>query len=195
MLSPMRYKDFTWPHNPRWYTIEYERVLAVDKVPFGRYHLQDLGPTRRVMRGEGEFIGPEAYRQFQQLAAVFYREGPGLLIHPVWQCANAYFAELSLRQEPRKDYVRYAFAFWESYDGYEDSLRTETARTGTGGTGGGSGPGTGPAGSGTWHTIRRDESLWSIARSYGMSLTELIGRNPQIKNPNLILAGEKVRVG
>ena len=56
MLSAMRYKEFTWPHNPRTYTIEYQRSMAVNKVPFGRYHLQDLGPTRRVMRGEGEFV-------------------------------------------------------------------------------------------------------------------------------------------
>ena len=45
----MRYKDYVWPHNPRTYTIDYERKMAAQKVPFGRYHLQDLGLTRRVM--------------------------------------------------------------------------------------------------------------------------------------------------
>ena len=43
-LAPMRYKDFVWPHNPRTYTIEYRRAMGEHKVPFGRYHLQDLGP-------------------------------------------------------------------------------------------------------------------------------------------------------
>ena len=38
------------------------------------------------------------------------------------------------------------------------------------------------------------ETLWGIAREYGVSLTDLIERNPQIKNPNLILVGERVRV-
>ncbi len=52
-LAPMRYKDYVWPHNPRVYSIDYERKMAVNKVPFGTYHLQDLGRTRRVMRGEG----------------------------------------------------------------------------------------------------------------------------------------------
>ncbi len=52
-LAPMRYKDYVWPHNPRVYSIDYERKMAVNKVPFGTYHLQDLGLTRRVMRGEG----------------------------------------------------------------------------------------------------------------------------------------------
>ena len=44
------------------------------------------------------------------------------------------------------------------------------------------------------HTVRRGETLWGIARDYGLSLTELIALNPQIKNPNLILAGEEVRL-
>ena len=25
-LSPMRYKGYTWPHNPRVYSIDYERM-------------------------------------------------------------------------------------------------------------------------------------------------------------------------
>ena len=76
-LTPMRYKNYTWPHNPRVYSIDYERKMAVHKVPFGLYHLQDLGRTRRVMEGEGEFVGADAYSQFGQLANVFYDSGPG----------------------------------------------------------------------------------------------------------------------
>ena len=36
--------------------------------------------------------------------------------------------------------------------------------------------------------------MWAIARRYGMSLSALVALNPQIKNPNLILVGQKVRV-
>ena len=71
-LAAMRYKDYVWPHNPRVYTIEYERRMGARKVPFGRYFLQDLGPAQRVMRGEGEFVGEEAYAEFKRLASVFY---------------------------------------------------------------------------------------------------------------------------
>ena len=96
ILSPMRYKSYTWPHNPRVYTIDYQRVMAVHKVPFGGYQLQDLGLTRRVMKGEGEFSGEGAYDEFKKLACVFYEVGPGLLVHPLWQVANTYFAALRL---------------------------------------------------------------------------------------------------
>ena len=56
-LSPMRYKDFVWPHNPQTYTIEYRRAMGNQKVPYGRYHLEDMGLTRRVMKGEGIYQG------------------------------------------------------------------------------------------------------------------------------------------
>ena len=83
ILSPMRFKNFVWPHNPRVYSITYERKIAVHKIPFGRHHLQSLGQTRRVLRGEGEFVGEGAYDTFKQLATVFYEETPGVLAHPV----------------------------------------------------------------------------------------------------------------
>ena len=155
----MRYKDYVWPHNPRVYTIEYKRTMGARKVPFGRYHLQDLGPAQRVMRGEGEFVGEGAYGEFKKLATVFYAGGPG-----------------------------YSFAFWEGYDGHSTGVQV---------TGGGGEPETGPAASTAGerrHTVRQGETLWGIARDYGLSLTELIALNPQIKNPNLILAGEEVRL-
>lgn len=56
-LTPMRYKDYIWPHNPATYSITYERQVAVHKVPFGRYYMQDLGLGRRVMRGRGSSPG------------------------------------------------------------------------------------------------------------------------------------------
>ena len=190
-LAPMRYKNYVWPHNPRVYSVEYQRAMGVQKVPFGHYHLQDLGPTRRVIKGEGEFTGEGAYQEFQKLASVFYSDGPGVLIHPVWHAVRAHFVELFLEQEPRENYVRYTFTFWETYEGYEVYAKT----TGTGSTVQGSATATASAGDAkAWHTVARGESLWQIAQSCGVKLTELVALNPQIKNPNLICTGEKVRV-
>lgn len=186
-LTAMRYKDYVWPHNPRVYTIEYERKIGARKVPFGRYFLQDLGPTRRIMRGEGEFVGKDAYQEFKRLASVFYQDGPGLLVHPVWQTSNAYFVELSLKQEPRADYVLYTFAFWEGYEGHNTGIQVEDVQSP-------SNESTSSNGGEVWHTVRKGDTLWAIAQSYGLTLTALIILNPQIKNPNLILVGEKVRV-
>ena len=185
-LASMRYKGFVWPHNPRVYSIEFERAMALNKIPFGRYALQNLGLTRRVMRGEGEFLGENAYRQFKELATVFYEDTPGTLVHPLWDTTTAWLVELKLEQEPRPDYVKYSFTFWEDYpqtvvkpvmvregkNSEEEKKKDEVLR----------------------HTVVKGETLWGIAAAYGVTLEDLIAWNPQIRNPNLILVGEKVRV-
>lgn len=186
-LRPMQYKGFVWPHNPRTYTITYDRQVAVHKVPFGRYAMQDLGMTHRAMRGEGEFVGPEAYDTFRALASVFYEGGPGTLLHPVWQSAQVYFVALALTQEPRKDYVRYTFTFWETYSRYRDTLAPAGASEE--GSGSQSGGGTTSPG-GRTHTVAQGETLWGIAQAWGVTLGELLAKNPQLKNPNVIQPGQ-----
>lgn len=181
----MRYKTYIWPHNPKTYTISYEREMAVHKVPFGRYMLQNLGMTRRVMKGEGEFTGQTAYEELKKLASVFYSEGAGLLIHPVWQTARAYFVDLALAQEPRPDYVRYTFTFWEDYEGYSDELKS-VSDSGDGGSS--------SSQAGSYYTVIAGDNLWNIARKHGLSLQQLLALNPQVKNPNKIYPGEQVRV-
>lgn len=190
ILSPMRFKNFVWPHNPRVYSITYERRIAVHKIPFGRHYLQSLGQTRRVLRGEGEFVGEGAYDTFKQLATVFYEETPGVLAHPVWMTTTAWFAGLELRQEPRRDYVAYSFEFWEVMtDGNGGELERRT--TGEPGTE----TGTADTGQGAlWHTVIRGDTLWGIARKYGVALNRIIALNPDIRNPNLIYPGQRVRI-
>lgn len=188
-LTPMRYKSYTWPHNPRVYSIDFRRPVAAHKLPFGRYYLQDLGMSYRVMEGEGEFIGPGAYAEFQRLACIFYENGPGLLIHPLWQVSNAYFVSLRVEQAPRPDYVRYSFTFWEDY-GLYSGLAARTGESAyTAEDGGGQ-----EHSQTAYHQVVKGDTLWALARRYGVTLAELIALNPQIKNPNLIRVGEEVRV-
>ena len=188
----MRYKGYTWPHNPRVYSIDYERKMAVNKIPFGLYYLQDLGRTRRVMEGEGEFVGEGAYSQFGQLANVFYEEGPGLLIHPIWQTASAYFVSLRVEQEPLPDYVRYSFTFWEESTCYNGAIQTVGSAVSAEGAGESTAAPSG--GSSSRYQVVQGDTLWGIAQRFGLSLETLIALNPQIKNPNLIHPGDEVRV-
>ena len=178
MLSPMRYKTFTWPHNPRTYSIEFQRNTAVHKVPMGAYTMQDLGRSFRTLRGEGEFYGPGAYATFQALACLFYETGPGVLIHPVWQTSSAYFTELELQQEPREDYVRYRFAFREGCDGYTGLHKVSEAGNEAA----------------QYITLSEGDTLLCVAQRAGLTLAALLQLNPAIGNPNRVAAGQKVRI-
>ncbi|MBD5134190.1 MAG: LysM peptidoglycan-binding domain-containing protein [Clostridiales bacterium] len=183
----MRFKSFVWPHNPRVYSITFERKLAAHKIPFGRHVIQSLGQTRRVLKGEGEFVGEGAYDTFKELASLFYEETPGVLVHPVWMTTTAWFAALELRQAPRRDYVAYSFEFWEVIEGAGDGKLTAqpVESAGDGGE---------EAQQAQWHTVVRGDTLWALSRRYGTALSRIIQLNPGIRNPNLIYPGQKVRV-
>lgn len=191
ILAPMRFKSFVWPHNPRVYSITFERKLATHKIPFGLHYLQSLGQTRRVLRGEGEFVGEKAYDTFKKLAVVFYEETPGVLVHPVWMTTTAWFAGLELRQAPRRDYVAYSFEFWEVEGGAGQTKLTTRAVAVSGGDAGEAVAETGEA---QYHTVVRGDTLWELSKRYGVALSRIIELNPSIRNPNLIYPGQKVRV-
>lgn len=187
-LTAMRFKDYTWPHNPEIYTVENRRRVAVHQIPFGRCVLQDLGSSYRVFRGEGAFVGREAYAQFKELEAVFRSEGPGQLIHPVWQAQPAYFVSLRLTEEPLPEYVRYSFEFWEDCGSGINGLRKreEDAPSLLPQTAAVSGTDT--------YTVKKGDTLWGISKRYGKDLAAMIAANPQIKNPNLIYPGDEVKI-
>ena len=189
-LTPMRYKDYIWPSNPGSYRISFRRVVAEHKLPFGRSVTQDLGQVCRVLEGEGEFAGEGAYEEFKRLATVFYGEGAGVLVHPVWMTTRAYFTELEVVQEPLPDYVRYRFSFWEDSTASGGLVEVSVEGEPEGGTD----PEIPAGGWGAVHTVRKGETLWGIAWRYGVALTALIAANPQIKNPNLIYPGDQVRI-
>ena len=85
--------------------------------------------------------------------------------------------------------MSYSFTFWASSTQTDTAIRREETVTAD------SGGSTGGSSAGRTHTVTAGETLWGIARDYGLELTELIALNPQIKNPNLILPGEQVTVG
>ena len=152
--------------------------------------MQELGESYRVLKGEGVFVGKDAYEQFKTLMEVFREEGPGLLVHPVWPTERAYFASLEAVEEPLPDFVRYRFEFWEDWTGYDSGLKEIPVENSGESDSGASAPGSAQ----TVHTVRKGDTLWGIARQYGVELTALIRANPQIKNPNLIYPGEAVNI-
>lgn len=178
-MLKMRYKDFTWPNNPKTYTISCERQTAVHKIPMGMFAVQDMGRTCMVLRGEGEFYGADAYGSYLALLAVFESGGAGALLHPVWQSAGAWFTQLRLTQEPREDYVAYSFEFCEAapaeiVQGTAVRGAADAARR--------------------YYLVQSGQTLWHVCSSCGLTMQQLLALNPQIANPNDVQSGERVRI-
>ncbi|MDL2300447.1 LysM peptidoglycan-binding domain-containing protein, partial [Clostridiaceae bacterium OttesenSCG-928-D20] len=147
--------------------------------------MQDLGLDYRILRGEGEFVGEGAYEKFGELATIFYDGTPGVLVHPHWMTTKAYLVALSLRDEPKENYVAYTFEFWEHIDLYEKGATlipkpviTEESQSSEE----------------QYYIVVRGDNLWNIARRHGVNLQDVIRLNPQIKNPNLIYPGDRIRI-
>ena len=86
-----------------------------------------------------------------------------------------YFTRLELTQEPRSDYVAYAFEFTETR-GYDSGAQRKSA-------------------AGERYTVAAGDTLWSIAVRFGTDTATLLEKNPQIADPNELRAGQEVTVG
>ena len=44
------------------------------------------------------------------------------------------------------------------------------------------------------HVVERGDTLWQIAREAGVTLQDLLAANPQVRNPDLIHVGDRIRI-
>ena len=44
------------------------------------------------------------------------------------------------------------------------------------------------------HVVKQGDSLWKLSKAWGVPLNDVIKANPQLKNPNALLTGEKVYI-
>ena len=63
------------------------------------------------------------------------------------------------------------------------------------GQSGGSTPVTPAPEGAVYHTVVAGDTLWALAQTYGVTMGEILVWNPQLKNPNVILPGQRLRVG
>lgn len=174
-MMAMRFKKFIWPNNPARCSYQVRRNTAIHKYPGGGYSVEDLGEARRILTGSGEFYGENAYETMLELLRVYEQPDAGVLVHPILQFQQAYFTELSLIQEPRKDYVAYQFTFVEDILNGGAEMEPEV-------------PG------GSYYTVQEGQTLWDISRLCGVTVIDMMEMNPWIFNPNTLKAGERVRL-
>lgn len=170
-LENMVYKDYKWRHNPRKIEVIQDRNIKEQIIPFFGNELQDYGRKKRVIKGFGEFFGEDAIEQYNELYKVFEASGIHYLKVPGISPFLASFVSLKLIGESNPNIIKYEFEFWEYI---VDNSKTVAL------------------GSDTYHIVKENDTLWSIASTYSLSIDTILKLNPQIKKPDELTMGQKV---
>lgn len=209
-LTSMKFKGYAWPHNPRIYSIAATRSVANHKIPGGGWYSREMGEGLRVVTGEGEFTGDNAYERFKELYSLFSEGGKGQLVHPIWRTMTAHFTALSLVQEPRADYVYYKFTFTECGMDADTSVSPVALDSASGSqsvsaslkyqvfcvnsTAAYRKLVASRSGLCRYHTMKRGQTIFTICGLYGIGYARLIELNPFMRNPHEMVAGYVVRI-
>ena len=108
----MRFKDFTFPHEPERLEIAVKNRLGLGHCPGYGPAIQELGVQERVISGEGAFFGPKAAEQYRR-EEVFFQQTPGVLVLPGHTAVTAHFSRLGWLGEGDGGILRYSFEFVE----------------------------------------------------------------------------------
>ncbi len=167
-LMGMRFRDFTWPHNPTALTLALERNVKETALPYRGTRLEDLGEAKRRITGEGYFTGEGCGEQWRQLQAVFRRGGPGSLQLPG---QGPFGGDGQPEAAGRPGGGAHPLQLWV----YRAPGREDGRGRGV-------------------HTAQAGESLWDYARRYERTMEEMIAANPHIRDIAVLEDGEEVRV-
>lgn len=168
-LMTMRFGGLTFPVNPTALRVEYSRSVQETALPYQGSRLEDMGPRKRRVTGEGYFTGPTRGEKWQALQALFEQGGPGYLQLPGQGPFLAVMSQLEFIGEPGPQLLRYAFTFVEEQ---------------------GAAPYTG----GRVHAAAAGESLWDYAWRYNCDMDALRRANLHIRDIACLEQGEEVRL-
>lgn len=196
-MANLKFKNFTWPHNPSTFNISYDRKQIIHEYPdVNGAEIEDLGMRPRTLSGTGVFYGPNAYDNFAVLSKMFYYDKtPGQLSHPKYGEFTVQFTKYTAREEPLPDYVEYDFEFIEHKP---INIISQISNNSSGSSSSGSSSsGSGTSSNSTrYYTVVSGDSLTKISKKYygtGNDWKKIADANKSlIKNPNIIYPGWKL---
>mgnify|MGYP001024782417 FL=1 len=171
-LNVMKFKDYIWPHNPSTLEIAVKRDIKEVMIPFRGSMMQDYGREKRVVSGRGQFFGEGCADQYGTLFSVFKQGGSGYLSLPGLESFLAVFKALELTGTYLPNSVSYSFEFWEDLTQSTASLTAQE----------------------DFYTVPEGDTLWSIAARFEVPVEQLLSLNRNIKSPNQLELGERVRL-
>ena len=167
-LVPMRFKGFSWHHNPREITFECGRKVNEHKSPFGKAYIQDTGRNNMIVKGVGELYGTDCMEQFNSLLQLFKSGGQGVLAIPKLTPIYAIFESIKILGEPKPDVLTYSFVFREVMERKTDAKPLSY--------------------------VAENETLWDISHKFDVSIDELVSLNTAVKRPDIVLDGSVIKL-
>ena len=201
-LSNMKYKDFTFPHNPRTSSFKCTRSYVEHKYPeLSGNEVEDFGRNAIVISGTGEFFGADAYTQFSKLRKEYNKKGVGKVSHPVFKTVTrGLMTELQGDlEENMENYIKYSFEivadtkpimgeYIKKYSGKKKSHhKVNNSKQSKSGK------------DYVIHTVKSGETLSGICNTYAKKHKtainwKTIAKLNKKKNPNIIHVGQKIKV-
>ncbi len=166
--ASMRYKNFTWHHNPKKLKIKNsKRTISID-YPYSYTEIEEMFNENAVIEGEGELFGEDCIHQFNNLCRLFSSKNKGILSIGGIPSFEAYFTKLELLCEPKNNILAYSFQFSECSS-------KEKRDTGI-----------------KYYIAKSEETLWDISYKYNISVETLARLNTQYKRPDSVQEGDRV---
>ena len=173
MVPLMKFKDFVWTKNPEKLSVSITREVKELQIPFYGAVMQDYGAKKRVISGEGEFVGEQCLQTYQALAALFDKGDSGVLKLPDLPELVAKPVSLSYIATTRPNVLRYQFLFWEDLSQPLPTPAVNPFRF--------------------HYTVKEEEeNLWLLANREHTTVEKLLQLNPQITWPSYLSVGEQV---
>lgn len=204
-LASIVYKDFIFPFNPAKTSYKADRSYIKHKYPeLEGTELEDLGVNACVISGEGEFFGKDAYRNWRKLLKEYKKKDVGSISHPIFtDVTRGLMVSLTANVEGRQDYISYTFEIVaDTEPGIDECLgKYVVVTSGSPDSGGGkndSGGGASKKGEFV-HTVVKGECLSVICARYASKYKTTISWKKiatynNMKNPNLIYVGDKIKI-
>lgn len=168
ICANMRYKGFSWHHNPKRLNIKNSRKTVTLSYPYSYEQTQEIFRENCIITGEGELYGGDCIRQFNVLNRLFSQKGGGVLSIGGLPSVEAYFTKLELLCEPKENIISYSFEFTQC----SSKEKTNTSVN--------------------YHIAESGETLWDIAYIYGTAVEALWEKNPVYKRPDSVQEGDRV---
>lgn len=169
-LCAMRYKGFTWHHNPKKLTLSSEKRVLNIEVPYCCDVIKSFGEKEVVISGVGELYGEDCLEQYKELLKLYENSDADILCLPDIPPMYAYFKELKIEADTTPDVLTYSFTFVRANNIFEKKSYTNK------------------------YTVKNEKSLWEVSLKTNTDINELTRLNPQLMFIDELKENEEVRI-